>query len=236
MKKKHLVMIWSMPFVLGAGLLWLLTSQQQVKEAVVIEIPKLIEADPHLRIRNGFDQLKVRLDELERQSPKPPPLVQGKGIEIERKEFLFYKFNVHLTNSLREEPLDIPDGAELLDQMVKKRLYVQQAIERGITVPDTEVDDFISVQQDMLGSYEPDNKEDQLLAEVLRNRIRITGLSDEEFWQSDAIRQEYRAVFLAGKHSDAIVSDGTVQDRSGIDAYIDDLFKKLQRKLTYNIS
>ncbi len=85
MNKKVLVIIGIVMMVLFLGLLVLNISLPEKKEAAVIEIPELTEIDPYLRIRNGFDKLKAGLDEMERQSPKSAPLVQGNGISIDKK-------------------------------------------------------------------------------------------------------------------------------------------------------
>ncbi len=137
---------------------------------------------------------------------------------------------------MREEPIGAPDDRELLDRMVKKLLFVQQGIERGVTVSDDEIDEFIAGQRDMFANYNPDNEEERLLKAVFENRIRITGLSDTEFWQSDEARQSYFEAIVYSKYSDTLISEGTIEDRKEIDGYIDELFKKSKRKLVYNYS
>lgn len=126
-------------------------------------------------------------------------------IEISESEFEFYKANIKLINQLNEAEgnfsfqTGIPSDQELVDEMLKKRLSVQYARNSGITVDEDEIIEVVNREKSILNSSNLDIENQALIQEIMKQRIKLTGLSEEDFWKSDFVHKEYESVLYIDK-------------------------------------
>lgn len=154
------------------------------------------------------------------------------GASIDKEQFTFYKSNLELTYSLQDKG-PIPNDKELVNNLLAEKLVVQQAINQGITVSDEEVKKAIDYQRNIYETFEPADKDQALALELMKNRIRISGLTDDEFWNSDFVKEGYKESILGGKLMMKLISDGTVKDPEGFNAYKQELLTKVYNKVSY---
>jgi len=192
--------------------------------------------DSNLQIKNSFDSLKDKLDQLNSERNDSSWVAKVNGIEIDNKRFIFYKSNIELTYSLNKNNEVVPNDIELVNNLLVDDLAIQEAINQGITVSDEEIQKEIDYQRSMVDSLNPSNIKEEQFLELIKNRIRITGLSDDEFWQSDFIKDLYRKSILGGKFMLESISNGTVKDPEEFYAYKKELFEKMKTQITYNQS
>lgn len=126
-------------------------------------------------------------------------------IEISESEFEFYKANIKLINQLNKAEgnfsfqTGIPSDQELVDEMLKKRLSVQYARNSGITVDEDEIIEVVNREKSILNSSNLDIENQALIQEIMKQRIKLTGLSEEDFWKSDFVHKEYESVLYIDK-------------------------------------
>ncbi|RXZ82981.1 hypothetical protein EBB07_08720 [Paenibacillaceae bacterium] len=131
-------------------------------------------------ISEEFDVIKKKMNENDMKS-KEAAIAKGPGFEITNDRFLFYKHHAELMYDLDNKDISIPSDRELLNELITSDLAVVQAKELGITVTHEEVNEYIAEQRLFLKAYDPKDPDQALIANLMENRIRITGLSEESF-------------------------------------------------------
>lgn len=177
------------------------------KDLVTNEQKKLIE--------NAFGELKNQNSSMSKSNF----VVSGGDIEISKSEFDFYKVNLKLINQLNAtldsssyKIASLPTDQELIDEMLKKRISVQHAKQIGITVTEGEVKEVVNREKKMLNSEDVDVQNQALIREIMHQRINLTGLSEEEFWDSDLVFKEYESTLYIDKLFNKLISEKEISD------------------------
>ncbi len=162
-------------------------------------------------------------------------VVNGKGVQISDEDYNFYKENVKLIQQLNNQQsagtqlnslvanTSSTDNADLLNQLLADQLAVKYAKDNGISVTSAEVQQVIDHERSVL--YNPDVQGDNkaLVQEIMANRIRITGLSEEQFWKSSEIQTQYSKLIYLNKLYEKLMSEGKIKDSSDFDKFKTDL-------------
>ncbi|KIL37018.1 hypothetical protein SD71_04905 [Cohnella kolymensis] len=162
------------------------------------------------------------------------PLVEGEGIRIMPEEFLLYKANIEEVNKQpNATPINISDE-QIIDNMITDELTVQYAKKLGIVATKEEIDKEIAFQRDALQQSPKDNP----IRDIMANRIKRSGLSEDEFWESEMTRRYYEKAILGGKLASKLAKDRIVKigDGSGCVNFTKELLAKNKDKLTINWS
>ncbi|MDR0267083.1 hypothetical protein [Paenibacillus sp.] len=173
-------------------------------------------------ISSSFDDLKVMLDQENntRSIAVVAPLVHGGDFQISKQDFIFYKSNMEMINKLQNisslKSVSLSDDS-LIGEMVKKEVTVSYAKKLGLEVTPQEVDAVIQQERSFLNDPSITGENNDTVREIMKNRIRITGLSEDEFWNSDQTRKEYEKALLIGKLFDKLVADGEIEKDNGAD-------------------
>ncbi|MBU5674693.1 hypothetical protein [Paenibacillus brevis] len=191
------------------------------KELVTNEQKQLIE--------NAFGELKDQNSTMSKSNF----IILGGDIEISKSEFYFYKVNIKLINQLNAT-LDstsytiasLPTDQELIDEMLKKRISVQHSKEIGITVTEGEVKEVINREESMLNSEEVDAQNQAIIREIMDQRIKLTGLSEEEFWDSDLVFKEYENTLYIDKLYNKLIGEKVIGDIQGFEEFQNNLLKE----------
>lgn len=192
-------------------------------------------------ISKSFDELKIKLEQINNaQSLTITPEttvaeITNSDIAINKEEFVFYKHNVDLTNTLSNNSASL-SNEQLIDNLLINELTAQEALKQGVTVSEAELDEAIKYQRDAYNNFTPTNKDQEIVMELMKNRIRITGLTEEEFWNSDFVRESYRKSILGGKLMYELLSKGTLTDISDFQNYQRELLDEVREKIIYNKS
>lgn len=149
-----------------------------------------------------------------KQDKSMTPLVQTKDYAITAKEFKFYKANVELLAELNQTA-SVSDDKTLLNDMIKLEETIQHAKELGIAASVDEVNTVIQNERNALSDPSVDGLDNQIVKEIMKNRIRITGLTDEDFWNSAEVRTQYEKAIIQGKLYERLVSEGEIKDMQG---------------------
>jgi hypothetical protein len=165
-------------------------------------------------IRETFDSVKELQDKLQNYSGSTWALENG-DVKISLGEYVFAKKNrelIYVLNQLKK----LPSDAALLQDMVTTQLMVNYAKQSGIDVAPEEVRDAIDYQRAALHEADPNEENHQLIRYIMENRIRITGWTEEEFWNSDEVYQGYETSLYNSKLIEKILSDESMK---GMDSY-----------------
>lgn len=166
-------------------------------------------------------------------------LVEGENVEISLERFIFYKHNVELINELNKlngyEGKPFSDR-ELIYELIKKDLTVQYAKEQGIEVSEDEVTNYIEEQRKWL--YDPNvpGENKKIVQELMANRIKLTGLTEDEYWKSEDTRLEYEKVLYIHKVIGELMEQGKVKAPADFERFQDELLQKHQDKFEVNWS
>lgn len=189
----------------------------------------LVTAEQKEMIENAFSELKDQNNPL----GKSNYIISGDDIKISKSEFDFYKVNIKLMNQLNanldnssDKIASFPTDQELIDEMLKKRISVQHAKKIGVTVTEGEVKEVINREKNMLNSEEVDAQNQALIREIMHQRINLTGLSEEEFWDSDLVFEEYEKALYIDKLYNKLIAEKTINDIQGFEEYQNNLLEE----------
>lgn len=191
-------------------------------------------------IEQAFNEIQ---DEKQKMKNVSELLVQAEGFEIYSEQFLFYKKNVELTNNLNKT-INNPNTArvetytdtQLINEMIKKQLTAQYAKDNGITVADNEITEYLNQERNLLYDPNIEGENKALVQELMANRIKITGLTEDEYWNSKETRLEYENTIYKGKLYNKLIEEGTIKDGAEFDQFQDKLLAQHQGKYEINLS
>lgn len=145
-------------------------------------------------------------------------------INVTYERFLFYKYNIEMFHALSNTEFSASDE-ELLNELLKKDLTIREAKNEGIAVAKEEVEQEIKFQQQVLENpeYTADNKE--LIQKIMKKRIEITGLTNEQFWESDMVYKQYEDALYLGKFYTYLLNKGEIQTMEQFTKYQDQLLE-----------
>ena len=81
----------------------------------------------------------------------------------------------------------------LLEEMIKRELLAAEAIANGLNLSEGELQDYIAQQREALKSAPLEMKEIEM------NLIRLSGLSEDAYWQSEKTLKNYERFLLINK-------------------------------------
>lgn len=213
MKKKFL------PIMIGLGVL--------VGSASVIYSQSSVSPSLADKIKAGFDAIQASLNE-QKAKTDAPLLVEGEGIRIDAERFIFYKKNLELIHSLQKGPM-LTDS-QIIDEMIKKELAVQYAKKLGFKVSPQEIDEVVRFERESLKNADSDS---DFVKELMKNRIRITGMTEDEFWNSDLVRNHYEESLLIAKLASHI-AEGKINGITNLNEFQNELLASSKNKLKIN--
>ncbi|WP_019537607.1 hypothetical protein [Paenibacillus ginsengihumi] len=192
-------------------------------------------------ISSSFDSLKAKLDqEQNNKLASAVPLAQSDDFQISKQDFVFYKSNMEMIKKLQNQQSlnssSISDDA-LINEMLTKEITVSHAKKLGLKVSPQEIEEVIEVEKSALNDPSITGENNEIVREIMKHRIRITGLSEDEFWKSDKIKNEYEKALLMGKLFDKLVEEGKIEnDGASFGAYQKELLNNYKGKVTINKS
>ncbi|BBI32403.1 SurA N-terminal domain-containing protein [Cohnella abietis] len=182
--------------------------------AVTATVATSVFASSPISIDSLFSGMKANLS-------KPGDLPDGNVIakvgskEITYKEFRENSENVKMFEKKAGASLNRSNN-DILNDMIKKQLTVQYAIEKGIVVSDEEVQSYANEQREALQTVSEEAKE------ALKNLINISGLSENEYWKSDVLLSKYRNWIIINK---LIESDNSLYTLEAFNSFQESLLK-----------
>lgn len=78
----------------------------------------------------------------------------------------------------------------------------------------------------MLKSEEVDAQNQALIREIMNQRIKLTGLSEEEFWDSDLVFKEYEKTLYIDKLYNKLISEKVIDDIRGFEEFQNKLLEE----------
>lgn len=157
--------------------------------------------------------------------------------KVTYERFLFYKLNLEMFDSLTEAKSNSTlSNAELINNLLQKAVTVQEAKKLGINVSPEEVEEAINDQKELLYNtdYTGDNKE--LIQEIIKKRIEITGLSEEDFWRSEQVFNDYEESLYMSKLFELLLSKGEIQQINEFTSYQKKLLEEKYSSIKMNTS
>lgn len=184
-------------------------------------------------ISQSFDEMKVTFDKI--GAVQNQNLASFDTLKVDVEDFVFYKANAQLVAKLKNT--EVPSDQFLIDNMLKDKLTAYEAMQQGITVSDEEVQKEIDFQRDVFeNQMDLSSPEVQDVYDMMKNRIRITGLSEEEFWKADFVKQGYKEAILEGKLMNSLRGDDrTLETIEDFQKYKEELLTKYKDKISLNL-
>jgi hypothetical protein len=179
-------------------------------------------------IRETFDSVKELQDHIRIRSGSSW-VIEDEDVKISLSDYVFAKKNrelIYVLNQVKE----VPSDAVLLQDMVTTQLMVNYAKQSGVVVTPEEVREAIDFQKTALDEADPNNEQHQLIRYIMENRIRISGKTEEDFWNSDELYEAYQTSLYDSKFIQSILSDESMR---GMDSYYElqeRLFNDYQKK------
>jgi|GEM_PF-1417267 len=196
------------------------------------EIPAIKNAsyteDTRRLVRETFDSIQS-IQERIRNEGLSPWMIKTDEVRISLAEYVFTlksKELIHALNPLTEKPSD----EEVLRHMITEALTVHHAKEIGITVTPEEVRDVIDMQMRAMKDTDPKTSAEQLTLYIMEQRIRITGLSEEDFWNSEELYSAYEAAIYINKLRGHILADEDLKGMESYEALQAKLYKDFRKK------
>ncbi|MCM3783650.1 SurA N-terminal domain-containing protein [Neobacillus mesonae] len=180
-----------------------------------------------------FDNLKQTLNGFTSADGGSQIIAQTKDIQITQEQFEFYKSAAEAADSLNT-PVQSPSDEELIHNLFISELTALEAGKQGITVSDTEVNEQIEFQRTSFENHKPVTEEEKLVYELMENRIRNTGLSEDEFWNHDLVMEEYKKSLLSAKLMKHLAANEEIADAGEFTDYKEQLLKNVQDEIQYN--
>ncbi|MDR6550934.1 hypothetical protein [Paenibacillus qinlingensis] len=159
---------------------------------LILVIPTVSYAISGISIGELFAEMKLKINQHERDENKTVAIVEGVNILV--KDFVFYKANLELIWKLNDVNVS-ETNMDLLMDMIKEQLIVQYALEKGYSVSNEEINIYILNLKNQLN--QPDAPRE--MKEIMANRIKLTGLSEEDYWKSPDTIKAYRDLLLKDK-------------------------------------
>lgn len=163
-------------------------------------------------------------------------LVEGKDISISVEKFLLYKSNIEEINQLTNQP--VPSDDDLLKELIKEQLVNHYAKELGIVATQDEIMKAINEQREMYEnpeSYMGENAENnKLVKSLMENRIRASGLTNEEYWESDMVKSRYEEAILKSKLYEQLSKENVVNSLDDFERIQNQLFTEHEPNLKIN--
>lgn len=158
--------------------------------------------------------------------------MQGENVRITIRDFIFYKSNLELLYRLQDKAFTLTDE-ELIDAMLQQRLTVQYAKQAGLTATEQEqeIDEVIAQEREVLYDSQISAVNKDIIKEIMDNRIRITGLSEEDFWNSEDVKKSYEDAILLGKLYSQLLQEGKIQNAEDFVQFQNELLQKAKKSL-----
>lgn len=162
-------------------------------------------------------------------------LVRGKGIQISLNQFEFYKQSIPFTNQIREmegyETVTLSDE-EIIDLLIERALTEQYAEKSGIEVNDQELNERIEIDKQAIikvGNELPGMR-------ILEERVRITGLTMEQFYDSEEVRDVYRQGIMITSLQNKLMADRTITEPKQFEIFQKNLVSEHKPDLHIDLS
>lgn len=180
-------------------------------------------------IANTFNSIQNEIN----QDLKNKNIAIGKGFDITYERFIFYKKNIEMVNALSKMTNYLTDE-ELLNNLLTKDFAIQEAKNLGITVTKSEIEESIKFQKELLNNPEIKGDSKELVQEIMKKRIEITGLTEDEFWESDIVKNGYEDALYLDKLYSQLLSIGEVENMEEFSNYQDNLFNLHKKSVEIN--
>jgi hypothetical protein len=168
---------------------------------IILVLPTVGYAIRNVSISELFNEIKQKMLYHEKDNNNIIATVNGSKILV--KDFVFYKANLEFIWKMNGVKVN-KSNMDLLTDMIKEKLLVQYAVENGYSVTKEEVDSYIQDMRNHL--IQPDFPKD--LKEVMQNRIKLSGLTEEEFWKNSEIVNIYKDYLLKVKVAQKLSMNG----------------------------
>ncbi|WP_027084218.1 hypothetical protein [Cohnella panacarvi] len=197
--------------------------------ALLISLTTIISAEsksivPVETIKNKFSEIKEitnHADEI---------FIVGPDFSITNDRYVFFKKNLELIHEIGHNGPLMTEN-EMIRALSKKELVFHYAQNQGIKVSEQEINDAIAEQKRKLYEVPDTSDSAEVIREIMKQRIAITGLNSEEFWKSDFTRNEYLKSITIGKLYSEMLADKKMKSYEDFDAFQNRLYDENVSKI-----
>lgn len=153
-------------------------------------------------------------------------IAEGPGFKITAKELKFYKANEEASAKLQNQTT-ARSNSDLLKDLIEKQLVIQYAKDQGLSVSKEEVTKYIEQLRIQLNQASTP----QDIKDLKENRIRISGLTENEYWTSAETLKNYENFLLITKLTDKLTAEGKLKNPQDYKNFQDKLWNQSQSKI-----
>ncbi|MFS0725264.1 hypothetical protein [Paenibacillus sp. 1P07SE] len=193
----------------------------------------VVSNSDRLSISMTFETIKQKLDQLTGEELNASAVAQVEGIMIDQAAFTYAKLNRLQVRSLGGDSPLLTDE-QIIEQLITEQLVAEEALQRGLTVTEEDIDEQITYQREAFDQLDPTDEKEVWFKEVVLQGIQLHGMTEEEYWQSGKLREAYRIAHLGGELMREMVESGEVEGAQGYYEYQEELYRQIQDKIVYN--
>jgi len=124
---------------------------------------------------------------------------------------------------------EYPTDQDLLDGILTSELLYSYAKKKGLSLSEEELSQYINEQRAVL-----EDTEQADMAALMKERIRLTGMDEESFWQDQATLDGYRYFIIIGKMPELLVKEGVIQSSYEFAAFREKLLEENAASIKVN--
>lgn len=177
---------------------------------------------PSVSIRDFFTNTKTTVDQASSANVAESP-----RFNITEKEFVQFKSNVEMISALNGISFK-QTNMEILKSMVIRKLVLQTAIDEGITATDQEVRDYALKQKAL---FDDNNTQFKELRDEL---IKASGYTQEQYWTSPELLQNYKEWLIANKFIDSLYAEKKLTNQYTYKDYSEELWNQAKDGIKIN--
>jgi hypothetical protein len=177
----------------------------------------------------SVDEMFVDIDHQVKEAPDRI-IAQGPDFEIYSKDFALFKANLAFSEKMNNVTIDMTDK-DIIHEMIKEALVVNLAREEGLFVSKQEITDYITHLRELLD----DPEHDPAMKQIRDNLVKMSGLSEDEYWESEELAQKYEKALLIQKFVRKLAEEGQIRGVEDFANFKDKLLQKVKTGIIYNV-
>ena len=168
----------------------------------------------------------------------PTAVAQVKGIAVEQEEFRDSKEGRAVLLSVGvaspEDPFLQLSDEQIIENLITPKLVAEEARRRGITIPEEDIDEQITIQRKFLEEFDPSDEQQAMAIEVMDRTLERKGMTEEEYWQAETTREGYRRMLYLSALMDEMRENKDPAEWQDSVEYRQDLYNQIQDDIVYN--
>lgn len=155
-------------------------------------------------------------------------VISSDEFTITLKEYIDYRENIKLIHALNNIPFT-KTPEELVNNLIKNKLFLQYAKKQNIEVTDEEVMEYAMQTRKVFSENQSPEFD-----ELLKGLANSLGVSEEDYFTHPKTLENYRNLLLTQKAAEQLYEEGTLKD-NGDNSALNEFIEGLRKESSGNI-